>query len=61
MSLTSYRAAPPRVNSFAAPQSKGAGTYSRFEDDVKRLKATVDRPRRLIPYMGFRRAVVNRL
>jgi len=28
---------------------------------VKRLKATVDRPRRLIPYMGFRRAVVNRL
>ena len=50
MSLTSYRAAPPRVNVLAferrpclpqriwarkRPTAKG-GTYSRFEEDVKR-------------------------
>src|SRR5262245_32204266 len=36
MSLTSYRAAPPRVN-VVGPQEDGAGTYSRFERDVKGL------------------------
>src|SRR5262245_58730045 len=36
MSLTSYRAAPPRVN-VVAPWRTGAGTYSRFERDVKGL------------------------
>jgi hypothetical protein len=49
MSLTSYRAAPPRVNSWpfrTALASRGTGppsgrprkggTYNRFEEDVKR-------------------------
>ena len=51
MSLTSYRAAPPRVNVFGksasiqAKLARRAGTYSRFEADVKRA---VD------PYMGIR-------
>ncbi|MEX1060208.1 MAG: hypothetical protein WED13_04230, partial [Methyloceanibacter sp.] len=35
------------------PITRGAGTYSRFEDDVKPLKAAVDRPRRLTPIWAF--------
>jgi hypothetical protein len=30
-----------------------AGTYSRFEDDVKRLETAVDRPRRLSLIWAF--------
>ena len=35
MSLTSYRAAPPRVNDRTTGPLRRAGTYSRFEEDVK--------------------------
>ena len=59
MSLTSYRAAPPRANSVAPRKRSGAGTYSRFEEDVKRIEP----PRwaaPLSPYMGLPKPFVNR-
>src|SRR3990170_3853142 len=44
MSLTSYRAAPPRVNFNRGPHNRGAGTYSRFNGDVKGSTAVGRRP-----------------
>src|ERR1700752_4117367 len=63
MSLTSYRAAPPRANSIATPLAEGAGTYSRFKGDVKGFTANGRR----LPLSGHSRpfcrlcVVANRL
>jgi hypothetical protein len=68
MSLTSYRAAPPRANSMGHewpnPSSsavllrtrraaKGGGTYSRFEEEVKRDIRGSRAPCALAPIWGF--------
>ncbi len=59
MSLTSYRAAPPRVNSIAAPM--GAGTYNRFKEDVKRLEPAIEEAAPLGLYMGICRLFASYL
>ena len=53
MSLTSYRAAPPRANSMRGPYNQGAGTYSRFEGDVKGFTASGRRLPLIWVFAGF--------